>query len=49
MIKKPEGLTKILKISVNINENNFYEAMGFLRFKVISDFNHLAVLEVAKN
>jgi hypothetical protein len=46
MLKKPEGLTKILKISCNLNESFFYEAMGFLRFKVITDINHLIVLEV---
>lgn len=31
MLKKIDGF-KILKISVNMNENNFYEAMGYLRF-----------------
>ena len=41
-----EGMTKILKISNNLCENNFYESLGFLRFKVISELNHLAVLEV---
>ena len=46
MIKKPEGLLKIIKISANLNETHFYEAMGFMRFKVITDLNHLAVLEV---
>ena len=45
MIKKIDGY-RILKISVNMCENNFYEAMGHLRFKSISDFNQLAVLEV---
>ena len=43
MIKKTEGI-RILKISANMNENNFYEAMGFLRFKNIAEFNQLAVL-----
>lgn len=46
MLKKPNGFTKILKVSINLNDNNFYETMGYLRFKVITDFNHLAVLEV---
>lgn len=46
MLKKPNGFTKILKVSLNLNDNNFFETMGFLRFKVISDYNHLAVLEV---
>lgn len=34
MIRKTEG-TKILKISKSLTDNNFYEAMGFLRFKAI--------------
>jgi hypothetical protein len=34
MIKKTDGI-KILKISGNMNENNFYEAMGYLRFRNI--------------
>jgi hypothetical protein len=46
MIKKVDG-TKILKVSKNMNDNNFYEAMGYLRFKAINEFNQLAVLEVS--
>jgi hypothetical protein len=46
MLKRAE-FVKILRISKNLNDNNFYEAMGFLRFATISNPNHLAVLEVA--
>lgn len=46
MLKKNEGLTKILKISSTLNDINFYESMGFLRFKVITDISHLTILEV---
>ena len=46
MIKRVDGITKVMKLSANLNETTFYEAMGFLRFKAITDFNHLAVLEV---
>lgn len=35
MIKKTDG-TKIIKISKNLSDNNFYEAMGFLRFIAIN-------------
>lgn len=37
---------KILKVSANMNSSSFYETMGFLRFKQVSDPNHLGVLEV---
>jgi|688.fasta_scaffold722461_1 hypothetical protein len=46
MLKRSE-FVKILRISKNLNDNNFYEAMGFLRFATISNPNHLALLEVA--
>lgn len=46
MIKKVDGVVKILKISCTLNDIGFYQSMGFLRFKAISDINHLAVLEV---
>lgn len=46
MLKRAE-FVKILRISKNLNDNNFYEAMGFLRFATINNPNHLAVLEVA--
>jgi len=29
-----------------MDDNNFYESMGFLRFNNIDDYNQLAVLEV---
>lgn len=45
MMRKAEG-TKILKITRSMTDNNFYEAMGFLRFRAITEFNQLAVLEV---
>lgn len=35
MMKKGEGV-KVLKITKNMNDNKFYEAMGFLRFRAIS-------------
>jgi hypothetical protein len=46
MIKKEEGVVKILKMSSTLSDSSFYESMGFLRFKAMSDINHLAVLEV---
>jgi hypothetical protein len=46
MMRKEDGI-KILKISRNLNDTNFYESMGYLRFNSISDYNQLAVLEVS--
>lgn len=46
MMRKEDGI-KILKISRNFNDTNFYESMGYLRFNCINDYNQLAVLEVS--
>ena len=46
MIKKPNGEAKILRISKRINENNFFESMGYLRFRNIDTPDTLDILEV---
>jgi len=45
MLQKMESC-RILKMSANLHSSNFYESMGFLRFREVSDPNPLTVLEV---
>jgi hypothetical protein len=48
MKESPEisEFTKIMKVSLSLNNNKFYELMGFLRFIGVEDIETLQLLTV---